>query len=127
MASIKRQAELVEGIKSGKTKATGRGYRSDDVALVAQMAVSAGYVSVVILALYTRTPLVRDLYAFPGALWGICLMLMFWLSRAALKTHRGEMNEDPIVFAIKDRVSRICIVLMISFGLLAVYYPAHDF
>jgi 4-hydroxybenzoate polyprenyltransferase/phosphoserine phosphatase len=119
LAAIKRQAELVDNAKAGKLAPTGRGYRVDDLAIVSQMSIASGYVSVMVLALYINSPAVSLLYANPPVLWGICLVLLFWISWIAMVTHRGEMHDDPIVFAVKDRISRICGFLIVGFVLLA--------
>lgn len=115
LAAIKRQAELVDNAKAGKLAPSGRGYRVDDLAIVSQMSIASGYVSVMVLALYINSPAVSLLYANPPVLWGICLVLLFWLSWIAMVTHRGEMHDDPIVYAVKDRISRICGFLIIGF------------
>ncbi|MBV1885800.1 MAG: UbiA family prenyltransferase [Parvibaculaceae bacterium] len=112
LATIKRQAELVESAARGKLKATGRGYHVEDQPIVAQMATASGYVSVLILALYINSPAVSELYSQPLALWGICLVLLYWISRMVMVTHRGEMHDDPIVYAVKDRTSQICFVVI---------------
>ena len=116
LASVKRQAELVDGIAVGTTRAEGRGYHVDDVSVISNMAVSSGLVSVLVLALYTNSAPVRELYNAPEVLWGICLVLLFWNSRIAILTHRGEMHDDPLVFAARDKVSHCCIAVV---GILA--------
>lgn len=117
LASVKRQAELVDGIASGTVKAHGRGYHVDDLAVVTNMAVSSGLISVLVLALYANSEPVRLLYRTPEVLWGVCLVLLFWNSRIAILTHRGQMHDDPLVFAARDRVSHCCLVVV---GLLGV-------
>ena len=75
------------------------------------MGVSSGYVSVMLVALYINSAEVRDMYSQPEILWLMCPLLLYWIGRIWLKTVRGEMNEDPIVFAITDRISHIAAVL----------------
>lgn len=116
LASVKRQAELVDGIATGRTRAHGRGYHVDDVSVISNIAVSSGLISVLVLALYTNSDPVRQLYSAPEVLWGICLVLLFWNSRIAILTHRGEMHDDPLIFAARDRISHCCIAMV---GLLA--------
>lgn len=117
LAAVKRQAELVDSSRSGKLGASGRGYRVEDLPILSMMAVAAGYVSVLVLALYINSPAVARLYASPPALWGICGLLLYWVSRMVLVTHRGEMHDDPIVYAARDPVSRACFVLILAFVL----------
>lgn len=117
LAAVKRQAELVDGAARGLAEAGGRGYRTADLPVVASMALGAGYVSVLVMALYIDSPAVRALYATPAALWGICLVLLFWLSRMVLLAHRGAMHDDPVVFAATDRVSLACAGLVLASAL----------
>lgn len=108
LAAVKRQAELVDGVASGTITAHGRGYHIDDLAIVNSIAVSSGMVSVLVLALYANSQPVQRLYHVPEMLWGICLVLLFWNSRIAILTQRGQMHDDPLVFAARDRVSLMC-------------------
>ncbi|QIE54079.1 UbiA family prenyltransferase [Pikeienuella piscinae] len=108
LAAVKRQAELVDTIASGREGAAGRAYRGDDLPIVSTMAIAAGYGSVLLLALYLNSPVVRTLYAQPLLLWGVLPVLLYWVSRMAMRAHRGQMDDDPIVFAVRDRVSRLC-------------------
>lgn len=114
LAAIKRQAELVDSAKRGKLGATGRGYHVEDIPVVSQVATAAGYVSVLVMALYVNSPAVVELYNTPLALWGVCLVLLYWLTRVIMITHRGHMHDDPVVFAAKDRVSQICFLLILG-------------
>ncbi|KPQ35502.1 MAG: UbiA prenyltransferase [Porphyrobacter sp. HL-46] len=108
LAAVKRQAELVDGIAAGRLKAHGRGYEANDLAIVGNIAVSAGMVSVLVLALYANSEPVQMLYRMPEMLWGVCLVLLFWNSRIAILTQRGQMHDDPLVFAARDPVSLAC-------------------
>ena len=116
LASVKRQAELVDGIAAGKLTAHGRGYHADDLPVITNMAIAAGYVSVLVMALYVNSPSVLQLYTYPYALWGICLVLLYWVSRMVLVTHRGHMDDDPVVYAAKDKVSLFCFALIAVFA-----------
>jgi 4-hydroxybenzoate polyprenyltransferase/phosphoserine phosphatase len=112
LAAVKRQAELVDGIASGTVRARGRGYHVDDLAIVSNLAVSSGLVSVLVLALYANSEPVQQLYRTPEVLWGILPVLLFWHSRIAILTNRGLMHDDPLVFAARDRVSHCCIAVV---------------
>jgi 4-hydroxybenzoate polyprenyltransferase len=106
LAFIKRYSELKATRQNGQTKALrGRGYIPHDLELVANFGCSAGYTGVLVLALYIQDSHTASLYATPQAIWLACPLLLFWISRAWLIAHRGQMHDDPIVFAIKDRVS----------------------
>jgi 4-hydroxybenzoate polyprenyltransferase/phosphoglycolate phosphatase-like HAD superfamily hydrolase len=114
LAAMKRQAELVAGEAAGESKAHGRSYRISDLPLIANMAVSSGYVSVLVMALYLNTDAITGLYANPTPLWGICFVLLFWLSRMVMISHRGMMHDDPVVFAAKDLTSMLCALIILA-------------
>jgi 4-hydroxybenzoate polyprenyltransferase/phosphoserine phosphatase len=118
LAAVKRQAELVDMAKRGTLTAQGRGYHVEDLPIISMVGLAAGYISVLVMALYVNSPAVQQLYAFPYALWGICWVLLYWLTRMVLITHRGAMHDDPVVFAAKDRVSQICLVVILGFATL---------
>jgi hypothetical protein len=69
------------------------------------MGISSGYVSVLVLALYVNHPEVIRLYTHPAWLWGLCVLVLYWISRIWLLAWRGEMHDDPVVFAFRDPVS----------------------
>jgi 4-hydroxybenzoate polyprenyltransferase/phosphoserine phosphatase len=106
LAFIKRYSELKGVFQNGQAKTLrGRGYNTQDLELVANLGVSAGYTSVLVLALYIQDSHTAGLYATPQFIWLACPLLLFWISRTWLIAHRGQMHEDPVVFALKDRVS----------------------
>jgi len=106
LALIKRYSELKVARDAGKTGALrGRGYESDDLALVSSLGGSAGFIAVLVLALYIQDGQAAHLYAQPQLIWLVCPVMLFWISRAWLIAHRGRMHDDPIVFALKDKVS----------------------
>lgn len=119
LAAVKRQAELVDLAARGDGTAPGRGYQQDDLPLITMMALSSGYVSVLVAGLYLTSDSVAELYSFPSALWGICAVLIYWVSRIVMLTHRQRMHDDPIVFAVTDKVSLFCGVCVVSLVLLA--------
>ena len=119
LAAIKRQAELVHGVACGEISAKGRGYHADDLPILPMMATSSGYASVLVMALYLNSPAVGELYSEPRALWGVCLVIFFWISRMVMLTHRGRMHDDPLVFAMTDLISHISLSVVIVFALAA--------
>ena len=84
----------------------GRAYEIDDLPVIRAMAMSAGHAAVLVLALYISSDDVQRLYEQPAYLWLVCPLLLYWTTRMLMKTHRGAMTDDPIVFAITDRVSQ---------------------
>jgi 4-hydroxybenzoate polyprenyltransferase/phosphoglycolate phosphatase-like HAD superfamily hydrolase len=122
LAAVKRQAELVDAAAAGRLSAHGRGYHAHDLDIVSQMATASGFVSVMVLALYVNSREVVALYRHPQALWGICIVLLYWISRMVMITHRGHMHDDPIVYATKDRNSYVCGVIVVIFALAGVWF-----
>ncbi len=108
LAFAKRYAELRDALERGRTdKARGRDYAPSDLSMISSLGATSGYLSVVILALYIRDPATQSLYATPNVIWLACPVLLFWVTRVWILTHRGEMHEDPVIFAFHDRVSLI--------------------
>jgi 4-hydroxybenzoate polyprenyltransferase/phosphoserine phosphatase len=114
LAAVKRLAELTDLQALGRRTAAGRAYRVEDLPLIAGMALSSGYVSVLVMALYIHSPEVQELYTHPLWLWGVCPVLLYWISRTVLLTHRGAMKDDPVVFALSDRASRACLLVILA-------------
>ena len=104
---VKRVAELRASVEQGVSELRGRGYRTDDTPIMTALGVASGYASVVIFSLYISAPDSRALYPHHQFLWLFVPLILFWISRVWLKTWRGEMHEDPIVFALKDRGSQL--------------------
>jgi hypothetical protein len=89
----------------------------DDLPIISMIAIGAGYVSVLVMTLYVNSPAVIELYALPEALWGVCAVLLYWITRTVMVAHRGQMHDDPVVYAAKDRVSQICLLIVLAFVL----------
>ena len=105
LALVKRYEELLVQSREGKNSAHGRGYLVSDAPLLQALGVSSGYISTLIIALYLHSENVILLYAQPLAIWLLIPILLFWISWVWLKSSRGEMHDDPIVFAAKDKIS----------------------
>jgi hypothetical protein len=94
----------------------------DDLHLVGSLGVASGIAAVLVLALYIDSETARRLYRLPEALWLLTPIVLYWVSHIWFKTHRGEMHEDPVVFAFRDRASlglgllAGCIVLLATRG-----------
>ncbi|MFC1605633.1 UbiA family prenyltransferase [Pseudomonadota bacterium] len=107
LAFVKRYTELRGARTSGNSLLSGRGYHPSDFELLASLGGAAGYISVLVLALYINDAQTADLYRSPQWMWLACPLLLYWLSRVWLLAHRGEMHDDPVVFALADRVSQL--------------------
>lgn len=114
LALAKRYSEMYTLHKLGRGHAHGRGYVTEDMPVLQSMGVASSYLAVLVMALYINSPEVHTLYAQPYVLWAICPLLLFWTTRIWLKTHRGEMHDDPVVFALRDGVSLLVGALTIA-------------
>lgn len=120
LAFVKRYTELHEARQKGKSdKSAGRGYYPADYELLASLGGASGYLAVLVLALYINDVATGALYHSPQWLWAACPLLLFWVSRVWLLAHRGQMHDDPIVFALRDKASR-----WIGLGFIAVFVLA---
>ena len=120
LAFVKRYAELVimRGIEGAH--ATARGYELSDAELLASKGTASGYAAVVVLALYIASGAAKALYSRHQLIWAVCPLLLYWLGYLWLIAHRGKMFHDPLVFALRDRTSRILVLLMVAAILLAI-------
>lgn len=105
LALVKRYAELDALRGSSQLAAMGRGYRVEDLPVLQSLGTAAGYLSVLVLALYINSPDIESLYRRPKIIWFLCVLMLYWISRVWMKAHRGTMHDDPVVFALKDRIS----------------------
>lgn len=103
LALLKRTSELRRLGQSALE--SGRGYRLEDEPQLGALGSSAGYVAVLVLALYVNGEAASMLYARPQLLWLLCPVLLYWMSRAWLLANRGVLDDDPVVFALRDRAS----------------------
>lgn len=113
LALIKRCTELVVIGRAGLTATEGRDYRTEDLAVLWPMGVGAGLCAVVVFALFVNAVEAELRYATPQLLWLVGMGLISWLGRLWIKTARGEMHDDPLVYALRDRGSRILIAAMV--------------
>lgn len=112
LAIVKRYSEMLVAIQQNKTKAAGRGYVVSDLPVLVSLGASAGYMAILILALYVNSPDLNGLYPRRWALWLVLPPMLYWISRVWMKAHRGEMHDDPVVFAATDKQSWVIAVLI---------------
>lgn len=105
LGMVKRFAELHNLQAANKLSARGRGYRVEDMAPVRIIGISLGYMSVFIMGLYINSPLITEYYSNPKVIWFLFPLLTYWLGRLWILANRGEVNEDPLIFALKDSTS----------------------
>jgi 4-hydroxybenzoate polyprenyltransferase len=121
LAMVKRFSELANLQERGISTSHGRGYMVTDLEQIRSFATASATAAVVVFALYISRPDVDALYRHSARLWLIVPLMLFWLYRVLLLASRGEMDEDPVIFAIRDRVSLAvgaCIAILAIFATL---------
>lgn len=112
LALLKRYGEFSDG--GGKF--SGRGYQSSDTPILAALGSGASFGSVMVLVLYINDPVTASMYSRPECIWATIPLLLYWFGRVWILAGRGLVNDDPVLFAAKDRVSILCFLLtLISF------------
>jgi len=106
VAMAKRYAELVSIDLESDEVVPGRQYRKDDLNTIMSQGAASGYASVLVLALYINSEEVLSNYSHPEVIWLTCPLLLYWINKLWLNTQRGDMHDDPLVWAIDNRVSR---------------------
>lgn len=104
LAIVKRASELVPLQNADKVVKV-RSYRPIDLDALTSLGVPSGQLAVLVLAFYINSDDIVQMYAHPRLIWLLCPLLLYWLARVWLLTWRGKMHDDPIVFALRDKVS----------------------
>ena len=120
LAFSKRYAEL-HSLRNTDLEATpGRDYSLKDIDSLRVMGVSAGYAAVLVLALYINSPDVVPRYSSPDILWLLCPLVLYWINWIWIKASRGELLENPLMFALRDTSSLVILVLAAIVFLMAI-------
>lgn len=119
LAMVKRFSELENLRERGATSALGRGYLVGDMAQIRSFGTSSATAAVVVFMLYIGRPDVTALYKHPDRLWLIVPLMIYWLYRIWLLASRGELDDDPVVFATRDRVSLLVGLAVVFLAYLA--------
>lgn len=120
LALVKRCAELASLDVSGAAATSGRDYRVTDLVVLWPLGLGAALAAIVVFGLFISAPETQGRYGTPHLLWLVAIGLIYWLARLWIKTSRGEMHDDPVVYAIQDRGSRVTV-----FAIIAVMLAAH--
>jgi len=116
---IKRYADLLEAAGTGETERAGRSYSTADLEFLRTLGLACGCVATLVLALYLNSSEVVQLYRRPTCLWLVCPLALYWILRAWLIASHGEMHDDPVIFALRDRASYVVAALTAGVILLA--------
>jgi len=126
LAYLKRYTELSAAVEPGKL-VKGRGYVPEDLRVVETSGISAGMLSILILALFINSLTGSKAYATPELLWLLCLPLLYWINRVWMMARRGQVEGDPVAFAIKDKRSIVTVAFMGLIVLVAQKVPLTGF
>jgi 4-hydroxybenzoate polyprenyltransferase len=118
LAFSKRVSEL-RRLTPGEGQAHGRAYRQSDLEQLNLYGVASGFLSSLVFALYINSGNVHGLYQRPQVLWLLFPVLLYWITRIWLLSWRGELNEDPILFAIRDPATYLVVLISAVILLLA--------
>lgn len=108
LSLAKRYTELTRMGEHDRTEAHGRGYVAADAPLILALGMASGLAAIVIMVLYLiNDAFLAGFYNEPVWLWSFPAILFLWVGRVWLVSHRGELHDDPVVFAVRDRTSLI--------------------
>jgi 4-hydroxybenzoate polyprenyltransferase len=107
LAMVKRYTEFLNLQNQGKSSTAGRGYSVENLQTLVITGGGSGLLAVAVFALYINEPTTTELYNNPLLLWAICPLLLFLLWHIWALARRGELDEDPVFFALTDRRSQI--------------------
>ncbi|MGZ6970040.1 MAG: UbiA family prenyltransferase, partial [Thermoanaerobaculia bacterium] len=125
LAFSNRCSELVRLKKADATGAPGRAYLTRDHLTVQTCGVTSAYMAAIVLALYLQSDTVRKFYASPAWLWLLVPVFLYWISRIWVLVNRGAMHEDPVLFATRDRITYLTVLMSAAVLLLATFGPFH--
>lgn len=125
LALVKRYAEMLSQTSNGKI--AGRDYQSGDLPVIAALGSSAGYLAILVLAMYINSPESLAMYQSPKLLWALCPIFLYWISRIWILTARGDMHDDPVVFAMRDRASHVITAATFIIMIAASFTPPSTF
>lgn len=113
LALVKRCAELGVMRQQDREKSGGRDYRVADLPVLQSVGIASSLAAIVVFCLYLGAPENAGRFRSPHLAWAIAPLLLYWVSRVWIKTGRGEMHDDPVVFAIRDRGSRLIVFAIV--------------
>ncbi len=119
LALVKRFSELENIRLRGHVPSNTRGYLLVDLEQLRSFGTASAYASVVVFSLYISGRDVAALYSYPSRLWLITPFMILWISRVWLLAGRGELDEDPVIFALTDRMSLaigLCVLAIVLFA-----------
>jgi 4-hydroxybenzoate polyprenyltransferase len=113
LSMAKRHTELLHLADRGLESTRGRGYIAGDAPLTLGMGLASMFGALLIMVVYLiEDAFPRGVYGNPSYLWAIPFILFLFIGRIWLLSQRGQLRDDPVAFALKDRVSLLLGLLM---------------
>ncbi len=113
LAFVKRYLELVHARERDHQVLARRAYQVGDLGLVENMGLACGFIAVLVLCLFISSADVSLLYRSPELLWLMCPVMFYWIARIWLLARRGELDDDPVLFATRDLKSYMAGLLIL--------------
>ncbi len=107
LSTAKRHVEIVRAVQRGETgRINGRGYQVEDAPLTLALGIASSLAATTLMFLYVvNDAYPHEHYKNPEWLLGIAFLVFLWTGRVWMKSHRGRLDDDPVVFALKDPTS----------------------
>ena len=113
MALVKRFVEISDAVREDRVLGNRRAYRVEDGPFIGAMGIASGFISVLVLCLFVSSSSESSaLYSRPAILWALCPIMFYWIARVWLLARRGELHDDPVIFATTDPISWVSAALM---------------
>lgn len=123
LALVKRCSELVSLSRSNGTLIKGRDYHVSDLPILWPLGIASALSAVVVFGMFINAAETGLRYESPQLLWGAAVVMIYWLARLWIKTGRGEMHDDPIVYSLSNFNSLFCILLIVAITVVAQFLP----
>src|SRR6478735_2841147 len=123
LALVKRYAELRLTQDQSGLKKAGRGYQAEDIEALSQLGMASGCTCALIMALYVDSANVKQLYRHPELIWLVCPVILYQMARIWFLARRGQMQDDPLVFMIRDWRSQVMGLLVVAIMIAATLLP----
>ena len=121
LAIIKRYIEIhMIWHLQGRKSSSGRAYQYEDMPILMGIGIATGIASVIVLSMYFKFGVKKELYSNPKFLWGVEVLILVWICNIWVRTVRGKVDDDPVKFALTDKFSLIIATLIFILGLMAV-------
>jgi 4-hydroxybenzoate polyprenyltransferase len=120
LALVKRHCEIRQAAFSGTGAVAGRGFHGDDWPLTLTFGVGAGLTSILIMLLYLANDAAPSgYYPHQGWLYVVPAAMLIWLMRVWVVSHRRELHDDPVIFALRDPASLVLGAAVVAAFILA--------